>query len=266
MKSRLLKISSVITVMLVILAAIPSTSFAAEELVVNSNAAVDEGEEFAFALNLSGCEVPIIGLQMYIVYDQTKLEYIEDSLEFEKIDGVIYNPNLENTIALNWTNVTNAADFSNKAHLLKLRFKAIGTGETEISYYISHMYGDDMGYIKNYTITYDITAGDDSIVTEQPAIVTSDEEFLSEHQGSFLNYDDSMGENSPNSDSHQLIKSTVVVNSIVDATRYVSVDSTDTKSGTGTTVLIIVGAVIIILAVVAVIIVKKRDDAKKRIQ
>ena len=273
MKSRLLKISSVIAVMLVMLAAIPTTAFAADSLTVNTDSTVSVGDTFSYTMNMADCEVPIIGLQMYIVYDHNKLEYVEDSLEFEKIDGVIFNPNLEDTIAMNWTNVIDDADFSGKAQLLTLKFKAIADGETEISYYISHMYGDDMGYIKNYTITYDVALDDGTaLATDLPAVVTTDEEFLNnpKRQGSFLNYDDSMGENSPNSDSHQLIQGasvvegTEIVSSVVDVTRYESVENSG--SGSTTTILIIVGAVIIVLAIVAIVIVKKRDDAKNRTQ
>lgn len=277
MKSRLLKISSVITVMLVMLAAISTTAFAADSLAVNTDSTVSVGDTFSYTMNMADCEVPIIGLQMYIVYDHNKLEYVEDSLEFEKIDGVIFNPNLEDTIAINWTNVIDDADFSGEAQLLTLKFKAIADGETEISYYISHMYGDDMGYIKNYTITYDIALDNGTaLVTDFPAVVTTDEEFLNnpKRQGSFLNYDDSMGENSPNKDTHQLIQGdavattvvegTEIVSSVVDVTRYETVE--DSGSGSTTTILIIAGAVIIVLAIVAVVIVKKRDDAKNRTQ
>ena len=83
-----------------------------------------------------------------------------------------------------------------------------------------------------------------------------------------------MGENSPNKDTHQLIQGdavattvvegTEIVSSVVDVTRYETVE--DSGSGSTTTILIIAGAVIIVLAIVAVVIVKKRDDAKNRTQ
>jgi hypothetical protein len=268
MKSRILKITTILAIMLVMLAAIPATAFAAEgELEINSTATVNVGDRITYTLNLSDCEVPIIGLQMYLSYDSSKLQYVEDSLKFEKIDGVVSNPNLDNLVILSWTDISNEADFSKKAVLLTISFDVIDSGESEISYYISHMYGDDMGYIKNYTITYDLTSNDKDVITDQPAVVTSDDEFVAEHQGSFINYDDSMGDNSPNKDSHEVVDSTLVVTSVVDVTRYESADtSQDSTSGTTdlTTALIIIAIVIVVLAIVAVIIVKKRDDAKKQ--
>lgn len=256
MKSGILKISSVIAAMFIFIAAMPSTVFAAEQLTVNSDSLVNKDEEFEYILNLADCEVPIIGLQMYITYDSTKLSYVDDSINFDKIDSVVYNDKLENTIAITWTDISNEADFAKKASLLKCKFKAIGTGEAEVTYFISHMYGDDMGYIKNYTFTADIVPEKSEAVYDKPAIVTTDEAFLSSHSSSFVNYDDSMGENSPNADTHKKI-----VAKVINVTRYEEAGKSD--SGSGTTVLIAVGAAIIILAVVAIIFVKRRDDAKK---
>lgn len=262
MKSRLIKISAAFTMMLVIFAAMSTTVFAAEDLTVNGKAKVSEGETITYTMNLADCEVPIIGLQMYLKYDSSKLEYVDESLQFENFDGVIFNPNLENTIAITWTNVTQPSDFAKKAQFLTLKFKAIGSGDTNITYYISHMYGDDMGYIKNYTFTSDLAPENGEAVKDESPIVESDEAFITKYHGSFMNYDDSMGDNSPNKGSHQVIKSTQVVTKVVDATRYEDVESNNEGSST-TTILIIVAVVIIALAVVAVLIVKKRDDAKK---
>lgn len=262
MKSSLVKISVAFTMILVMLMAMPATVFAAEDLTVNGKAKVNVGDTITYTLNLADCEVPIIGLQMYLRYDSSKLEYVDESLQFENFDGVIFNPKLENTIAITWTNVTQPTDFSKKSQFLTLKFKVLEAGETNITYFISHMYGDDMGYIKNYTITSDLAPENGEAVKDEPAIVETDEAFITKYDGSFINYDDSMGDNSPNN-SHQVIKSTQVVTKVVDATRYEAVDSNKENGGNTTTILIIVIAVIIVLALAAIIIVKKRDDAKK---
>lgn len=255
MKSGILKISSMVAVMLIFFASMPATVFAAEQLNVNSVAAVDEGEEFEFSLNLADCEVPIIGLQMYILYDSTKLKYVDESVNFDKLDGVVYNDKLDKTIAITWTDISNEVDFSKKASLLKCKFKAIGSGDADITYFVSHMYGKDMGYVKNYTFTTDFIPDKSESVYDKAPIVTTDEAFLSNHSSSFINYDDGMGDNSPNADTHKKI-----ISKVVNVTRYE--DANKAGSNMGTPVLIVVVAAVIILAVVAIIFVKKRDDAK----
>ncbi len=259
MKSRVLKISSVLAAMFMLIAAMPVSVFAASQLIVNTKTAVNQGEDITFNLNLADCEVPIIGLQMYISYNKSCLEYVDDSIEFDKLDGVVYNDQLDGMIAITWTDISNETDFSSKASLLRCKFKVIGTGETDITYYISHMYGDDMGYVKNYTFTNDIVPDKCAPVYDEPAVVTTDEEFLSSHSGSFINYDDSMGENSPNAGTHKAI-----ISKVVDATRYENV-GVDGGSG-GTPILIIAAGVVLVLAIIAVVIVKKRDDAKKSVE
>ncbi len=265
MKSRFFKTSSVFVVLLILIAAVSTSAFAADgELTVNSKAVTKVGDRITYTLNLSDCEVPIIGLQMYVNYDGSKLKYVDDSLKFEKIDGVVSNTKLDNMIALSWTDISSETDFSKKSQLVSLQFDVTDGGECDISYFISHMYGDDMGYIKNYTITNDISANDEELISGEPAVVTTDEKFVSENRGSFINYSDSMGENSPNKDNHEKIDSTIVETKVVDVTRYENVGNTSQGSGgSATTILVVIGAVIIILAIVAVIIVKKRDESDK---
>lgn len=257
MKSRILKFSSVLTAIIMLVAAtMPVSVFAASQATINSKAAVNQGDEITFNLNLADCEVPIIGLQMYISYSGSSLAYVADSIEFDKLDGVVYNDQLDNMIAITWTDISNETDFSSKASLLRCKFKVTAPGDANITYYISHMYGDDMGYVKNYTITNDIIPTNGSGVYDEAAVVTTDDDFLSSHSGSFINYDDSMGDNSPNAGSHKAI-----VSKVVDSTRYENVGGGD--SAGNSTVIILVVAVVIVFALVAVVIVKKRDDAKK---
>lgn len=268
MKRKLLKISSMLAVLLVLLSSMCATAFAAEELSVNSAITLQKGDTLTFTINLSDCDKKVVGLQMYLNYDNSKLKYVDDSLKFEKFDGVVYNAKLENQIAITWTNVMEEADFSKQASFLSVQFEVVGTGETSISQYISHMYNIDMVTLSNYKFTYDYSSGEENSVTGQPAVITSEETFLNTHTGSFKNYDDGMGDNSPNNDTHQEIKGSEIVTKIVQATHYEVVNgeaptANGSNGGSGTTILIIVGAAVIVLAIVAVIIVKKRDDSKK---
>lgn len=241
-----------------------TTAFAAEELNVNSAITVEKGDTLTFNINLSECDKKIVGLQMYLSYDNSKLKYVDNSLKFEKFDGVVYNAELDNQIAILWTNVMEEVDFSKQASFLSVQFEVIGTGETSISQYVSHMYDIDMVTLSNYNFTYDYSTGDENSVTGKQAVITTDENFLNTHTGSFVNYDDGMGDNSPNKDTHKEIKGSEIVTKVIEATHYEVVNGNGSSGGSGTTVLIIVAVAVIVLAIIAVVIVKKRDDSKKQ--
>lgn len=257
MKRLLIRFCSVIfTIMVALSCYIPA--FAAEKvLTVNSDAKVNVGDTIKFSLNLSDCTEEIIGFEMRIFYDSNYLQFNKDSLTFDKFQGVIYNQNLQNVIPMSWTNISNGADFSKKGLLVSAEFKVIKEGETEISEFITDMYGDDMTYLKSYKLTYDITVNDEVIVSDKPPVVNDDEDTLKQRQGGFINYDDGMGDNSPDHNGHRAIISTEVV----DVTRYEQASSTSSGNNT-LTIFVIIGIVVVVLAVIAVVIVKKRDDAK----
>lgn len=271
MKRRILKILSMLAILLVMISSMGATAFAAEdtdELNINSSVTAQKGDIVTLTINLADCDKKVVGLQMYLSYDNTKLSYVDGSLKFDKFDGVVYNAKLENQIAITWTNVMEEVDFSKKASFLSVQFEVVGTGETSVSQYIAHMYDIDMTTLSNYTFTYDYSIGDDSSATDKPAVVTSDESFLNTHTGSFKNYDDGMGDNSPSKDNHTEIKGSEIVTRVIEATRYEVVNgqsssSNSSNGGSGTTIIIIVGAAVVILAIIAVFIVKKKDDSKK---
>lgn len=271
MKRRILKILSMLAILLVMISSMGATAFAAEdtdELNINSAVTAQKGDIVTLTINLADCDKKVVGLQMYLSYDNTKLSYVDGSLKFDKFDGVVYNAKLENQIAITWTNVMEEVDFSKKASFLSVQFEVVGTGETSVSQYIAHMYDIDMTTLSNYTFTYDYSIGDDSSATDKPAVVTSDESFLNTHTGSFKNYDDGMGDNSPSKDNHTEIKGSEIVTRVIEATRYEVVNgqsssSNSSNGGSGTTIIIIVGAAVVILAIIAVFIVKKKDDSKK---
>lgn len=268
MKRKTLKISSILVVLLVMLSSMGATAFAAEELNVNSAITVEKGDKLTFTINLADCDKKIVGLQMYLNYDSSKLKYVDGSLKFDKFDGVVYNAKLDNQIAITWTNVMEEVDFTKQSPFLSAQFEVVDTGETSISQYISHMYDIDMVTLSDYTFTYDYSTENGASETEQPAVITTDENFLNTHTGSFKNYDDGMGDNSTNKDSHKEIKGSEIVTKVIQATHYEVVNgenpsSNGSNGGSSTTILIIVGVVVVVLAIIAVIIVKKKDDAKK---
>lgn len=267
MKKHLLKIISLCFASVLLLSFMTSiTAFAADdELTVNSNAKVKVGDKLKYTLYLSDTKEDIIGFELRMFYDHNYLELDKDSVNYGKFDGVIHNLNLEDKIPINWTNISTPVSFSSKAEFLSMEFKVVKGGETEISQFVSEMYGDDMTYLKSYKWTYDITVNDKSVVKDQTPVISEDQQTLEKNQGGFINYIDGMGEeNTPNKDNHQAVVGSVPGKQI--ATQYVDVTRYENVSANGSfnmmPLIVIVAVVVVAGAIVAILIIKKRDDAK----
>lgn len=267
MKKYLLKIISLCFASVLMLSFMTSiTAFAADdELTVNSNAKVKVGDKIKYTLYLSDTKEDIIGFELRMFYDHNYLELDKDSVNYGKFDGVIHNLNLEDKIPINWTNITTPVSFSSKAEFLSMEFKVVKGGETEISQFVSEMYGDDMTYLKSYKWTYDITVNDKSVVKDQTPVISEDQQTLEKNQGGFINYIDGMGEeNTPNKDNHQAVVGSAPGKQI--ATQYVDVTRYENVSANGSfnmmPLIVIVAVVVVAGAIVAILIIKKRDDAK----
>lgn len=271
MKKHLVKIISLCFVSVLMLSLMTSmTVFAADnELTVNSDAKVKVGDKIKYTLYLSDTKEDIIGFELRMFYDHNYLELDKDSMNYGKFDGVIHNLNIEDKIPINWTNISTPISFANKAEFLSMEFKVVKGGETEISQFVTEMYGDDMTYLKSYKWSYDITVNDNSIVKDQTPVISDDKQTLENNQGSFINYVDGMGEeNTPNKDNHQAVVGSVpgtqIATQYVDVTRYEDVTSNGSSNGSFNMmpIIVIVAIVVIVGAIVAILIIKKRDDAK----
>ena len=264
MKKHLVKIISLCFAAALMLSFMTSISaFAAdEELTVNSDAKVKVGDKIKYTLYLSDTKEDIIGFELRMFYDHNYLELDKDSVNYGKFDGVIHNLNLEDKIPINWTNISTPVSFASKAEFLSMEFKVVKGGETEISQFVSEMYGDDMTYLKSYKWTYDITVNDKTIVKDQTPVISDDAQTLEKNQGSFVNYIDGMGEeNTPNKDNHSaVVGGTQIATEYVDVTRYENV--TTNGSFNMMPIIVIVAVVVVAGAIVAILIIKKRDDAK----
>lgn len=267
MKKHLVKIISLCFVSVLILSLMTTmTVFAADnELTVNSDAKVKVGDKIKYTLYLSDTKEDIIGFELRMFYDHNYLELDKDSMNYGKFDGVFHNLNIEDKIPINWTNISTPISFANKAEFLSMEFKVVKVGETEISQFVTEMYGDDMTYLKSYKWSYDITVNDKTIVKDQTPVISDDKQTLENNQGSFINYVDGMGEeNTPNKDNHQAVVGSVpgtqIATQYVDVTRYENV--TSDGSFNMMPIIVIVAIVVIVGAIVAILIIKKRDDAK----
>lgn len=264
MKKHLVKIVSLCFAAALMLSFMTSISaFAADdELTVNSDAKVKVGDKIKYTLYLSDTKEDIIGFELRMFYDHNYLELDKDSVNYGKFDGVIHNLNLEDKIPINWTNISTPVSFASKAEFLSMEFKVVKGGETEISQFVSEMYGDDMTYLKSYKWTYDITVNDKTIVKDQTPVISDDAQTLEKNQGSFVNYIDGMGEeNTPNKNNHSaVVGGTQIATEYVDVTRYENVPASG--SFNMMPIIVIVAVVVVVGAIIAILIIKRRDDAK----
>lgn len=248
---------------LVVLMSLTVTAFAADDnvLTINGGAEVNVGDRVKYTLYLADTKEEIIGFQLALFFDKEYLELDKNSMSFDKFDGVIYNADLDDSLPMNWTNISHPADFSKKAMFLSLEFRVLKGGETDISQFVTEMYGDDMTYLKSYTWTYDISVNDNAVVSDQTPLINDDEEYAEKNSGSIVNYLDGMGEeNTPNKDNHPAVVGySQTVTEIVDVTK---ANSSSEESGDFpiTTVIIGTAVMIVVLAVVGVVVIKKRDD------
>lgn len=250
--------------LLVALTIIPS--FAAKDtLVVNSQDKLNikKGDVVTYELDLGDCTEDVIGLQANLFYDSQYLKYVEDSLEFPVLKSVVSNPNLDNRITFNWTDITNTANFSKSKPLVKASFEVLKGGETEITYFISELYGDDMTYLKDFTFTYRLYVNGKRVLKEETPVVEQDKDNLDLYQGTFVNYADGKGENNGSGDSHV---------SIVGETTKVT--PTEVSQGDGETggqpandvlptILVICGIVAVLGAIIAIIVIRNIVGRKK---
>lgn len=257
MLSKLISLCFVIAMML----SVTVTAFAAEgTLTINGEAQAKVGDTVKFSLYLDECTEDIIGFELRLFYDEECLQMDPDSITYEKFDGVIHNTKIPGKLPISWTNISQPADFSSKAQFLSVDFKVLKAGDSEISYFVTDMYGDDMTYLKSYKWTYDISVNDESVVSDKTPPVSRDEETLKTKQGSFINYIDGMGEeNSPNKE-HEAIKTTEIVTHYKEVTQ--SNQSGDSNVNM-TYIIIAVAIGIIVIAIIAIVIVKKRDENAK---
>lgn len=245
------------------------------------------GDTVKYSVYMSDTNEKILGVQMNGFYDSDYLTIVKDSFNAESFPGAVLNDGLKNRYTFAWTDVQNLVQVSDDKPLYSIEFTVAKGGETELSYFISDMYGDDMTYLKSYKITCSLTVNGKDKKTNVTPKVNSDDAKAAQLQGDFVNYVDGMGEeNTPNKSNHESVKvekkyiSNNTQNNqnnqnnnndnngnnndgVVDVTKSDGSTVFSNGSGSTTTIIIIIAVVIIVLAAVAIIIVKKRDDKSK---
>ena len=270
MKHYFAKIGSILIAAMIVFASV-STAFAEDTLKINgAKEAVNKGDTVHFTLNLSDTREPVIGFEVRIFYDPAKLELIKGSVKSDTFDNLFYNEEIQGKIPLNWTDFNNPVNCADKTAFFSCDFKAIDGGDTELSYFVTELYGNDMTYLKSYSWTYDLTSGDKAVVSDGVLPVSKDPETLEKRQSHFINYVDGKGEeNSPNKDNHESVvgkqHSTLIEQDIVENTKIVDVTKDKGNSGSNPLIFVLIGVpVIVALIVVAIVLAnkqnKKNDD------
>lgn len=252
-----------------LLAALPVSANAADEVRINDAASVAVGESFTYSMYISDASDGIMGMQAYVFYDTDYLEIDTASINFETLNGVIYNGNLNGYMTFNFSDITNYADFSSRSQLTSMNFKVKKAGDTNITYFIREMYGSDTQSLTAYTFTYDILSNGKALVTEQTPVVESSDKYINTYQGNFINYIDGKGnDNTDEKTDHKAIigeRTTMVPQNPQANTQYIDVE----QSGTGTSVttfVIICGVVLLACAIGGVMYFRHKENLKNGIK
>ncbi len=198
----IITVTCVLTSMLIVSAV---SAGATGQLVINKKAKANVGDKVKYILYLADTEEEIEGFEMNLNFDPEYLETNNDSIKLPKIDSAMKNI-VKGEVFLNWTNVFKKLNFSDKQEFLDIEFTVKKAGNTDITKFIKEIYGDDMTYLKSYTWTYDLVINDDTVIKDEPPLITTDEKLISQYQGSYINYVDGKGEkNSPEEGDHQAV-------------------------------------------------------------
>ena len=198
----IITVTCVLTSMLIVSAV---SAGATGQLVINKKAKANVGDKVKYILYLADTEEEIEGFDMNLNFDPEYLATNNDSIKLPKIDSAMKNI-VKGEVFLNWTNVFKKLNFSDKQEFLDIEFTVKKAGNTDITKFIKEIYGDDMTYLKSYTWTYDLVINDDTVIKDEPPLITTDEKLISQYQGAYINYVDGKGEkNSPEEGDHQAV-------------------------------------------------------------
>lgn len=226
------------------------------------------GDTVKYAVYMTQTKEEVIGVQMSFFYYDAYLKMNADSVKCESFPNSVGNTALKNYYIFTWTDVQNPVTLNADKALVSAEFKVLKGGETDLSYFISDIYGDDMTYLKSYKITCKLWVNGEEVKKDVVPIVDEKNANENKLQGDFVNYVDGMGEeNTPNKDDHKSVIvekryiTTQEKTSVVDVTKVV--ESSTNGSGSTTTIIIIVAIVVVLLAAGAIIFVKKKDEKNK---
>ena len=152
------------------------------------------GDTVKYAIYMTDTKEEVIGAAMSFFYNDEYLKLNADSINCESFKNAIGNPKLKNYYTFTWTDVQNPVKLNGDKALVSAEFKVLKGGKTDLSYFISDMYGDDMTYLKSYKITCKLWVNGKEAEDSAVPIVNNDTANSEKIQGDFVNYIDGMGE------------------------------------------------------------------------
>lgn len=160
---RFIRISAV-TLAVIITAFACITGFSADEAALKVNGAVEAniGDKLTYTLYIADVPEKTEDIQMDIYFDSKCLKVDKDTIKHIEGGSPIFNADtIDGQILFNSANGVQGWDLKKKTMLFQVGFDVIGTGETDISYYIECMdYLSNSTSIDEYTITCDYAVND----------------------------------------------------------------------------------------------------------
>ena len=155
---------------------------------------VNSGDTVTYYLKLSGCKENVICADYSVYYDSSVLRVdavadFNDSFNEEDVESVINTDN-PNEISANFIKIGKGVSFSSERTFIAVKFTAIASGSTHISYYIRDMAGNsyftdpDKPEISDYLFTCNVTVNSTKILENaQPELNTEEPQSI----GDFVN-------------------------------------------------------------------------------
>lgn len=202
---KLLRITTALLLVMMMLFASSAicVNAADDALDVDGRVSYAVGDTMTYTFYLGDTVENLWGLQMYVKYDPTYLKLNQDTIATPNLKGsVVYNDTTGSTtidegFIFTYVDVNEKTNFNEKKVLFALDFEVLKAGETEITYIIEEMYGKDLTYLKQYTLSVSYSENGTVIKDEVPPVVNKDPDFVADHNGQFINFEDGKGQDNP---------------------------------------------------------------------
>lgn len=163
------------------LAAVSVSALDAAETAVTFN----KGDEVIYSLKLTVPE-KVVGCDFSVYYDSSVLKVKEVADYTGNFDSdehqAVINPNIKDEVLGNWS-VLSGVSFDNRT-MVAVKFEAVKSATTNISYYVRYMYPSSLEQFTDYTFKCDVKVNGSKVIDNKaPELNTTDKQ----SQGLFIN-------------------------------------------------------------------------------
>ncbi len=201
---KILRITTALMLVMMMLFATSAIGVSAAEdaLDVDGRVSYAVGDTMTYTFYMADTTESLWGVQMYVKYDPAYLKLNSDTIEYPNLKGsVVYNDTTPSGDAdgfiFTYVDVSGKTNFDTKKVFFKLDFEVLKAGKTDITYIIEEMYGQDLTYLKQYSLTVEYSENGTVIKDNVPPVINKDPEFVADHNGQFINYEDGKGQDNP---------------------------------------------------------------------